>query len=410
MIPLQELLATTSASPIYNEGTRTGVFYAQSWALFHYLMTDGDRRAKFSRFLQLLGTQKSADEAFETAFAMKYADVEAELRKYVNRNMFNYTRYSLEQLPVPEPPKPEPMAHGDVLFALGHLLTRADYANSAISEQFLRAALVENPQNAAAHADLGRLHEVAGRRADADAAYRTAVELGSRDAGVYLSAAISLLQRFVGKSSDEIPAAELTRARSLFQRSTELDPKRAVAWAGLGATYLSEADPAPGIAALEKSLQLAPGDEQAAFYLLQLYASVGRRDDAVRLFDTTLARSANAEMVAHGREVLFFADLHELESLASDGKVKEASALANALLLRVTDESLKQHLTEFLQNVQRQAAAERINQAITYANAGKNADALRVLDEVLPEITDPAMLAEAKKFRAEVAARVGKRK
>jgi Protein of unknown function (DUF1570) len=134
MIPLRDLFATTSASPIYNEGTRNGVFYAQSWALFHYLMSDDERRAKFSRFLQLVGAHKTADEAFETAFAMKYSDLEQELRKYVRRNAFTYVRHSLDALPVVEPPKPEPMAHGDVLFALGHLLTHSDDANGAIAE------------------------------------------------------------------------------------------------------------------------------------------------------------------------------------------------------------------------------------------------------------------------------------
>jgi hypothetical protein len=53
---------------------------------------------------------------------------------------------------------------------------------------------------------------------------------------------------------------------------------------------------------------------------------------------------------------------------------------------------------------------QRINEAIVHANAGNHAAALKVLDEVIPEITDPAMLAEAKKFRAEMAARVGKKK
>ena len=409
LIPLRDLFATTSASPIYNEGRRSGVFYAQSWALFHYLMTDDGRRAKFSRFLQLLGAHKSADEAFETAFAMKYSDLEQELRKYVRRNAFTYVRHSLEALPVVEPPKPEPMTYGDVLFALGHLLTHSDNANAAVAERYLRAALDANPKNGAAYADRGRLHEIAGRRADADAAYRTAVELGSNDAGVYLFAAISLVQRFAGKRSNEIPAAELRHARSLFQRSTELDPTRALAWSGLGATYLTERDAAPGIAALEKSLQLAPGDETAAFHLLQLYASAGRHDEAARLFDTVLAQSSDPAMVEHAREALLLADVRRLETLGHERKVKEATELANGLLARTTNASLKQYLTDFLRDLDRVAAADRINRAITQANAGRYGDALKMLDDVLPEINDPAMLEEAKKFRAEVAARMAKK-
>ncbi|MGZ8710532.1 MAG: DUF1570 domain-containing protein [Thermoanaerobaculia bacterium] len=48
LIPVSELLATTVDSPIYNERSRQGAFYAESWALFHYLMVDDARRAKRS--------------------------------------------------------------------------------------------------------------------------------------------------------------------------------------------------------------------------------------------------------------------------------------------------------------------------------------------------------------------------
>ncbi|HEX8409630.1 MAG TPA: DUF1570 domain-containing protein [Thermoanaerobaculia bacterium] len=410
MIPLRDLFATTSASPIYNEGTRTGVFYAQSWALFHYLMSDADRRLKFSRFLQLLGADKSADEAFETAFAVKYSDLEQELRKYVRRNAFTYVKHSLAELPVAEPPKPEPMAHGDVLFALAHLLGHTDGANAAIAERYLRESLGANPRNAAAHADLGRLHELANRRAEADAAYRTAVELGSGDAGVYLFAALSLVQRFAGKLTSEIPAEDLRYARSLFRRASELDPTMALAWAGLGTTYLGERDLAPGITALEKSLQLAPGDEQAAFHLLQLYVGADRHQDAVRMFDTVLVHSSDAAMVAHAREALLMAEVRKVERLADEQKPQEAMALAKSLMARTTDESLKEHLAGFIQSLDAMAAAEVVNRAISHANAGNNVQALKILDEVMPTITDPDLRKEAERFRADVAKRVMKKK
>jgi hypothetical protein len=115
-------------------------------------------------------------------------------------------------------------------------------------------------------------------------------------------------------------------------------------------------------------------------------------------------------MVEHAREALLLADVRKLESLGHERKVTEARELANALLARTTNESLKQYLTEFLRDLDRMAAAERLNRAITQANAGQYGEALQMLDAVLPEITDPAMLEEAKKFRAEVAARVAKKK
>jgi Protein of unknown function (DUF1570) len=46
-IPLTELLAVDYRSPLYNEGERRGVFYAESWALVHYLLL-GTRSARAS--------------------------------------------------------------------------------------------------------------------------------------------------------------------------------------------------------------------------------------------------------------------------------------------------------------------------------------------------------------------------
>ena len=43
-IPLAELLAVDHKSPLYNEGDRRGVFYAESWALVHYLLIGNPQR------------------------------------------------------------------------------------------------------------------------------------------------------------------------------------------------------------------------------------------------------------------------------------------------------------------------------------------------------------------------------
>ena len=43
-IPLAELLAVDHKSPLYNEGDRRGVFYAESWALVHYLLIGNPKR------------------------------------------------------------------------------------------------------------------------------------------------------------------------------------------------------------------------------------------------------------------------------------------------------------------------------------------------------------------------------
>jgi tetratricopeptide (TPR) repeat protein len=372
LIPLKELFATTADSPTYNEGERQGVFYAESWALFHYLMMDEGRRAKLGQFIGQLGAGKSIDDAFAAAFSMKYGQLEKELLGYVRRFAFAYLNIPLAEIVIPEPPKPEPMTRDAVLFQFGHLLVRGGPESAAAAERFLKDALAANPQNAAAHADLGRIYESAGRRDDADTAYATAIQSGTSDPEVFLLAAYSLMQRHAGTPPGNIPRPAMARMRELFRRSTELDPNRAAAWAGLGATYLGSAeDIASGIAALEKSLALAPGDDQPAFHLAQLYANARRPADARRL-------------------------IQRLQKSTTLGAEEQ------------------KYLTTMLQYLDRNATEERIvttmNDAIAKANAGQYPEALALVDAVLPSITDAVMLEQARKFRDEVAARIRKKK
>src|SRR5882757_1882125 len=46
LIPIETLLEVDHNSPYYNESNRASVFYAESWAVVHYLMLDDDARKK----------------------------------------------------------------------------------------------------------------------------------------------------------------------------------------------------------------------------------------------------------------------------------------------------------------------------------------------------------------------------
>ena len=415
LIPVSELLATTVDSPIYNESSRQGVFYAESWALFHYLMTDDARRAQLGEFLRLIGQEKPVDEAFTAAFAKTYAELERELRAYVRGRAFAYSSYRLSALEVPVIPKPEPMSRDALLYELGHLLAHGSRESAAEAQRFLDEALSVNPSHSGAHADAGWLHHVAGRRREADASFARAVQLGSDDAQVHFLVGMSALEDFKGVRNGVAPREMVLKARKAFERSAELDPTSTWAWLGIGGTYVvSDDDPAPGIAALERSLALAPGDVNAAFNLVQLYARAGRQADAERLVATVLTRGASREMLDFAREALLHADVRRMEALGRSGKTEEAAELARSIAVRTTDPDLKAHLENLIAEIDARAKAtdvvRAIGDAISKASAGKPEDALAILDEALPHITDPAMLTEAKKLRADLAVQVKKKR
>lgn len=332
LIRLPALFTMTAAGSGSDDDLREGVLYAQSWALVHMLMQD-DRE----RLMRII-----AGEPFDAAA------LEKELRVYVRRTRFDSTRTTL----TPELPKAQPMPREAVAYELGHLLAHTDTNNAAEATKLLREALALDPRHAGAHADLGVL--------GTGPSLTKAAELGHDDPEVLWLVADTLFRRV---ASD--PKADMLPIRALFARATELDPRHARAWAGLGATYVYTTDVAPGIAALEKSLALTPGDEGAMFHLLQLYSHAGRTADARRLI-TTLATSPDEAIRAQALQTL-----EELNRVTSGNRV-----------------------------------IDQMNAAVAAANADDLERAIAILDELLPTIDDPEMKAQAKKFRDELAGRI----
>ncbi|MDQ3280763.1 MAG: DUF1570 domain-containing protein [Acidobacteriota bacterium] len=333
LIPLRELFSTTASSPIYNEGKRTGVFYAQSWALVHYLLHDADRRVKLRRFLTLLDSGKPTNDAFETAFEMPFSALEEALRAYIRKASFTVYAYAFGDIAIPELTAPATMPYDVVLQQHAQLLAHRP-KTAGTAERFFKEAIAANGSNALAHAGLARLYDSTGRRTKADAAYAKAVELGSENAEVQLLVGRGLLDRGV---------SEFAKARPFFKRATELDPQSAAAWGGLGATYIVDGPAGmAGVAALEKSLALDPNNEDATYYLAQLLSNDGRRHREVRkLAQGLLARTRNKQLKVELRNILAVAAVNDAAENANAGRYAEALAAVDTALPGIIDEGVR---------------------------------------------------------------------
>ena len=121
LMPLSTLLAVERDSPDYNEESKQGMFYAQSWALVHYLMMakEGSRRPQLARYLTLLASGASIEDSFRSAFQTDYAGLERELFDYLRQFTMGFYRVTLneriagERMRAPHRfrmPKPRPTA------------------------------------------------------------------------------------------------------------------------------------------------------------------------------------------------------------------------------------------------------------------------------------------------------------
>jgi tetratricopeptide (TPR) repeat protein len=153
LIPLDELFNTSNYELHRSGNHSTSMFYAESWALVHYMLTRG-RTDSLQNFVRDLSRGETPKTAFERAFNITYAEMEAELHKYVIQTRFsyneiNFTNKLLFDNEMTSEVMPESLSNA----YLGDLLVHTNRPRDA--EPFLQAALKIDPNSSLANAASG---------------------------------------------------------------------------------------------------------------------------------------------------------------------------------------------------------------------------------------------------------------
>ncbi|MGO8763687.1 MAG: tetratricopeptide repeat protein [Limisphaerales bacterium] len=182
LMPLAELFAVTPASPQYNESTRQGIFYAESWLLTHYLMVGADPniRARFARYNYYLNAGELPEQAFTNVLGMSLPEVELQLRDYLAAGQFNPISLPLSyDLSAPIYVSTRVMAPVEVDFRLGDELLRLQRPDAA--ESYFIAGQKLAPTSPLPEEGLGLLAARRGQHAQAIDDLQKSLQLGSTD-------------------------------------------------------------------------------------------------------------------------------------------------------------------------------------------------------------------------------------
>ncbi|MCA1567522.1 MAG: DUF1570 domain-containing protein [Acidobacteria bacterium] len=331
LLPLRTLLSVDASSAHYQQHDKHAVFYAQSWAFVHYLLSDagGVRQAQLARYLELVSAGTPVEESFREAFKVDFGGMESALAAYVRAARYQERSESFDA-PVPAGAKLESRALTDAeaQAALGDLLLHTNRADDA--EEYLARALKLDANLGTAHSSLGLMHLQQNRLAEAREHLERAVAVAPEH---YLA---------------HFYYADLLRREGLETEKTV---------AGYAATTrLIRAE-------LKKTIELAPN-------FLEAYALLGRIDlERSPRVDETFALLRHAATLAPRRQdfKLLLAQLHArreeferarrmLEPLARDRRSAQTRAEAQTLLEKVS-------ISE------EQAAAQRKAQSITPGDA-----------------------------------------
>lgn len=249
-IDLRALLAVQRDSPLYNEKSHAGVFYAESWALVHMLYLDGHYRDRLPVLLAGITSGASVTDTFQKAYGKTPAEVQRDLESYVRRTTFTASLFNTKlakEVDTPETSESNPLEAGLVLAEI-----MANLQPKAADARVLYAQLArDNPKDWQAEEGLAQLSLREGKRAEALTHYAHAAELGSTSAKMYLE--YGRLLRVESRHTEAVAA---------LQRATEIDPGNLDARLELGYAYVIDNQHAE---ALKQLLMVKSVTEEQAF-------------------------------------------------------------------------------------------------------------------------------------------------
>lgn len=305
MLPLKTLFEVDHKSPHYNEAKKQGIFYAQSWALVHYLLIGkAGKREQLGKFLDLLNARVPVEDACQQAFGMPLVGMEKELRNYVNQNRYNeLTGHFERKLELDANMPVTPLTEAEAQAYLGDLLLHG-YRQDAYT--YLQKALKLDPNLGMAHASLGMAYFREGKADEARASLERAVALNSQNYLAHYYYAFTLSRQTpegdaVGGYTPEVSK----KIREHLQKAIALRPDFPESYNLLAFVSLVSGENMPeAIESLKKALTTSPGRHDFSFTLAQLYARSGDYKTARQMLEQLVASNAEEALRRHSEMLL----------------------------------------------------------------------------------------------------------
>jgi tetratricopeptide (TPR) repeat protein len=305
-LPLDQLVTVDHDSPLYNEADKASVFYAESWALVHYLLIgDQGKHSKLATpFLAALSNGESFSDACQSVLGVSEAALQKELLAYVRQARFYHGQVQLGQrVGLPDQAAPTPLSAASVHATLGDLLFHMNRLDVARAE--LEKALSADPDNGAAHASMGMMLAHGDKLAEARPHLERAVASPDATYLAHYYYAMVLNDARRGEASSNESAGYAEKIEAALRRAIALNPNFVEPYSIL-AWYRGEHPDGidEGLKLIGTALNLAPGREDFALTYAGLLARKGNYDDARRVLEPLAARATKEDIKSSAAELL----------------------------------------------------------------------------------------------------------
>ncbi|MDQ3321323.1 MAG: DUF1570 domain-containing protein, partial [Acidobacteriota bacterium] len=275
LIPFDQFFGIDNHTLHEQSDDGVGMFYAQAWALMHYLIhgNNGARQKQMYKFLDLVMKNKTPKEAFAEAFQTDYAAMEKELKNYVAKNSYTITGLTFkEKLTFDTEMQTAPLTEAESRAYLGDLLYHGERIKEA--ETLLRQSLELDANSSQAQMTMGMVKMKQKNFAEARKYLEKSVQADAKNYLAQYNYAYVLSREgmdnggFVLSYSPEL----VGKMRESLKKSIELNPKFAESYnlyAFVSVVQNEEIE--PSIVYLRLALALAPGNQWYAIRLAELY-------------------------------------------------------------------------------------------------------------------------------------------
>lgn len=284
-VPLREIVMPRDVEETWRWSTRINMFYAEAWALVHYIVVERKNPVPnaVGTYLSTLARTGSNDAAFKEAFGTDIEGMDRELREYVRRVSLDAIVINA-QVDLSSKLDAQPMLEADVSALAGTLLFELGSLQEA--ERELAAAAKREPANAPMAVALARVRIEQDREAEAISLLEDVIGRAPGDglAHYHLGQALAKVWRH-----DEALAS--------FQRAIDLMPASPFPWARSSAAWLALERDTQAAAALSRAYQIEP---LPSHYWAHGIAALrlGRNDVAAASLTTYLEQRGGGEDVS----------------------------------------------------------------------------------------------------------------
>jgi tetratricopeptide (TPR) repeat protein len=327
MLPLRTLFEVDYKSPHYNEKNKLSIFYAQSWALMHYLIIGKDgKAAPLGKFMELLASNVPMDQAFQQAFAIPIDEMEKELRNYIKQDRYNISKgHFAKKLELDTTTISMPLTEAEAHAYLGDLLA---HSNRPEAHTYLQRALKLDPNLAMAHASLGMAYFREGRTTQALTSLERAVEANSKNYLIHYYYAYALSRP---GPDDRPPTAGYrpevaAKIREHLEKAIALRPDFPEPYNLLAFLTLSTGEKLNEVTeSLKRVFAASPGRHDTAFMLAQLLLRKSEFKTARELLEQVKKSNADEGTRKHAESLLVQIGGIEQEVTRYEGLMKAAA-------------------------------------------------------------------------------------